>query len=157
MPIWQTQYTMKFVKEYTYNMGAIQGSMNKALGSVAAAVAVGTKLAQKEAMNTEEGLLATEHFHEASADITKLTGEAEEAGKLVESTTKTYDELMAKKPGGKGNTKKSLEERRGKALSEKEAAQRAFDELKDRIEAKVAMKSRAEAIMKRTGRWGGMR
>ena len=112
-------------------MGAIQGSMNKALGAVAAAVAVGNKAIKQEQMNTEEGLLAAEHFHEASADITKLTGESEEAGKLVESTSKAYDELMAKKPGGKGNTKKSLEERRGKALTEKEAAQRAFDELQD--------------------------
>ena len=29
-----------------------------------------------------------------------------------------------------------------KALTEKEAAQRAFDELKDRIEAKIAMRDR---------------
>jgi hypothetical protein len=42
-------------------------------------------------------------------------------------------------------------------MSEKEAAQRAFDELADRIEAKQAMMSRAEKIMKRTGTWGGVR
>lgn len=44
-----------------------------------------------------------------------------------------------------------------KRLTEQEAAQRAFDELADRIEAKKAMMGRAEKIMKRTGTWGGMR
>ena len=50
-----------------------------------------------------------------------------------------------------------LEGKVAKRLSEKEAAQRAFDELADRIEAKKAMMNRAEKIMKRTGTWGGMR
>ena len=56
-----------------------------------------------------------------------------------------------------GKNKKMLEGKAAKRLSEKEAAQRAFDELQDRIEAKKAMMSRAEAIMKRTNTWGGVR
>ena len=56
-----------------------------------------------------------------------------------------------------GKNKKMLEGKVAKRLSEKEAAQRAFDELQDRIEAKKAMMSRAEKIMKRTGTWGGVR
>ena len=42
-------------------------------------------------------------------------------------------------------------------MSEIEAAQRAFDELSDRIEAKKAMKSRAEIMMSKANKWGGIR
>lgn len=37
-------------------------------------------------------------------------------------------------------------------MSEIEAAQRAFDELSDRIEAKKAMKSRAEIMMQKANK-----
>lgn len=56
-----------------------------------------------------------------------------------------------------GKNKKMLEGKVEKRLSEQEAADRAFKELQDRIEAKKAMMSRAEAIMKRTNTWGGVR
>ena len=36
-------------------------------------------------------------------------------------------------------------------MTEIEAAEKAFNELSDRIQAKLAMQARAEAIMKRTG------
>ena len=42
-------------------------------------------------------------------------------------------------------------------MSEIEAAQRAFDELSDRIEAKQAMKNRAELMMSKANKWGGIR
>ena len=42
-------------------------------------------------------------------------------------------------------------------MTEIEAAQRAFEELSDRIEAKQAMKSRAELMMKKANKWGGIR
>ena len=54
-------------------------------------------------------------------------------------------------------TKDDIKTKRKEALTEVKAAQRAFDELADRIEAKKAMMSRAEKIMKRTNTWGGMR
>lgn len=136
-------------------MGAIQGAINSVLGSAAAAAIAGKKMSEKSDMKAEEGLLAQEHFHEASADLTRLKGESAEAGKLVEETNAAYDAAMAKKPGGKGNTKAAIAEKQKKALTEKEAAQRAFDELTDKIEAKQAMKARAELIMKRTGVLGG--
>ena len=56
-----------------------------------------------------------------------------------------------------GKNKAMLEGKAAKRLTEQEAAQRAFDELADRIEAKKAMMSRAEKIMKRTSTWGGVR
>lgn len=56
-----------------------------------------------------------------------------------------------------GPNKTMLEGKVQKRLTEQQAAQRAFDELQDRISAKQAMMSRAEKIMKRTGIWGGMR
>ena len=138
-------------------MGAIQNSINGALGAVAGAVVAGKHMKDVKAKEAEQGLLAKEQYHEAAADITKLKGESEAAGKAVEETSAAYDAAMAKRPGGKGNTKAAIAEKQRKALTEKEAAQRAFDELTDRIEAKIAMKSRAEKIMKRTGTWGGIR
>lgn len=149
-------------------MGAIQNSITGALGAVAGAAVSGKYMkdakAKKEkqdlldkAKDEEQGLLAKEQYHEAAADLTRLSGESKAAGKAVEETSAAYDAAMAKRPGGKGNTKAAIAEKQKKALTEKEAAQRAFDELKDRIEAKLAMQSRAEKIMKRTGTWGGIR
>lgn len=132
-------------------MGAIQGSINSMLNTVAAGAVAGKHFKDKKALETEQGLLAQEQYHEAGADLTKLTGESEIANKVVEETSAAYDVAMAKRPGGKGNTKAAIAEKQKKALTEKEAAQRAFDELQDRIEAKLAMQARAEKIMKRTG------
>ena len=136
---------------------SIQNSINSALGAVAGAAIAGKKMKESAEIKEEQGLLAKEQYHEAKADLTKLEGETVEAGKAVEETSAAYDVVMAKKPGGKGNTKAALAEKRKKALTEKEAAQRAFDELADRIEAKKAMMSRAEKIMKRTSTWGGIK
>ena len=138
-------------------MGAIQNSIVGALGAVTGAAVAGKHMKDVKAKEEEQGLLAKEQYHEAAADITKLKGESEAAGKAVEETSAAYDAAMAKRPGGKGNTKAAIAEKQKKALTEKEAAQRAFDELKDRIESKIAMQARAEKIMKRTGTWGGIR
>ena len=42
-------------------------------------------------------------------------------------------------------------------MSEIDAAKRAFEELSDRIEAKQAMKKRAELMMDKASKWGGIR
>ena len=42
-------------------------------------------------------------------------------------------------------------------MSEIEAAKRAVEELSDRIEAKQAMKNRAELMMKKANKWGGIK
>lgn len=142
-------------------MGAITSAFNQAAGAVAgAAVAIKHVSQQKElkeeaakekaAKDVEQGLLAKEQYHEASADLTKLKGESKEAEDVLNKANSAYEIAMAKKPGGKGNTKEAIAEGQKKALTEKEAADRAFKELADRIEAKKAMMSRAEAIMKRT-------
>ena len=65
--------------------------------------------------------------------------------------------MNAKRTGGKGNTKAALDEKKKAKMSEIEAAQRAFEELSDRIEAKKAMKSRAELMMNKANKWGGIR
>ena len=123
-------------------MGAIQNSINKMSASVAGA-AVGLKHAQeKEALAEEQGLLAKEQYHEASADLSKLEGESSDAEKALKTATEEADALMKS-----GADKETL----AKKLTEKEAADRAFRELADRIEARKAMMSRAEKIMKRTG------
>ena len=142
-------------------MGAITSAFNQAAGAVAgAAVAIKHASQQKELKaeaikekaekDVEEGLLAKEQYHRASADLTKLTGESTEVKDVLNKANSAVEVAMAKKPGGKGNTKAAIAEGQKKALTEQDAAQRAFDELADRIEAKKAIIARAEAIMRRT-------
>ena len=118
-------------------MGA-QKTINSLLGAAATA-AVASEYAG------EKGLLAKEQYHEAGADIIKLTGEQQEAKAALDKAEKA---LGRTKEGSKANLAR---------LTEKEAAERAFQELSDRILAKQAMQSRAEKIMKRTGTWGGVK
>jgi predicted O-linked N-acetylglucosamine transferase (SPINDLY family) len=142
-------------------MGAITNAFNQAAGSVAgAAIAIKHAKQQKE-LKEEQGMLAKEQFHEASADLTKLTGESEEAGKNLEEAAaaeKDAGKFMRSVGRDKSYSKADKAEAKKmykKALTEKEAAERAFNELADRIEAKKAMMDRAEKIMKRTRTWGG--
>ena len=65
--------------------------------------------------------------------------------------------MNAKRTGGKGNTKAALDEKKKAKMSEIDAAKRAFYELSDRIEAKKAMKQRAEIMMSKANKWGGIR
>lgn len=152
-------------------MGAIQGAVNSILGTAARASAgvayVKENAAKAEArekqadeqaaLDQEKGLLAKSQYHEAKADLAGLKGKSEEAGAELERAGAEAASLKDKMPGGKGNTKAALEEKRSKAMTELEAAQMAFDELQDRIDAKKAIMSRTEKIMKRTGTWGGVK
>lgn len=139
---------------------SIQNSLNSMTTTIAGAIAAGKHAEEKKAMKeeaaaekqakaTEQGLLAKEQYHEASADLTKLSHESEQAEAIIN------DKNLAKIASGKDSTGKKITSEQGKfyqsqAISEIEAANRAFEELADRIEAKKAMMSRTEAIMKRT-------
>ena len=135
-------------------MGAINNAFNQAAGSVAAAA---TLIKSSKEQDMSQALLGKEQSYEASADIKnlqeQLTGKKNEWGN-AESDLAI---LNAKKPGGKGNTKASLDEKRQAKMTEIEAAKRAFEELSDRIEAKQAMKNRAELMMKKANKWGGIK
>ena len=135
-------------------MGAINQAFNQAAGSVAAAA---TLIKSSKEQDMSQALLGKEQSYEADADLKvlqeQLTGKKNEWGE-AESDLAI---LNAKKPGGKGNTKASLDEKRQTKMSEIEAAKRAFDELSDRIEAKKAMKQRAELMMDKANKWGGIR
>ena len=135
-------------------MGAINQAFNQAAGSVAAAAAV-IKGAKEQDMS--QALLGKEQYHEADADIKdlqeQLTGKKNEWGN-AESDLAI---LNAKRTGGKGNTKAALDEKKKAKMSEIDAAKRAFEELSDRIEAKQAMKQRAEIMMSKANKWGGIR
>lgn len=135
-------------------MGAINQAFNQAAGTIAAAAAVlkGTK-----ERDMEQALLGKEQVLETDVDIKdlqeQLTTKKNEWGE-AESDLAI---LNAKKPGGKGNTKASLDEKRKTKMSEIEAAQRAFDELSSRIEAKKLMRQRAELMMRKAKKWGGLK
>ena len=135
-------------------MGVINSAFNQAAGSVAAAAAV-IKGAKEQDMS--QALLGKEQYHEADASIKdlqeQLTNKKNEWGEAEGDLTI----LNAKRTGGKGNTKAALDEKKKAKMSEIDAAKRAFEELSDRIEAKQAMKKRAELMMDKASKWGGIR
>ena len=135
-------------------MGAINQAFNQAVGSVAAAAAI-VKGAKEQDMS--QALLGKEQAHEASASIKdlqeQLTSKKNEWGEAEGDLAI----LNAKRTGGKGNTKAALDEKKKAKMSEIDAAKRAFEELSDRIEAKQAMKQRAELMMDKASKWGGIR
>ena len=135
-------------------MGAINQAFNQAAGSVAAAATL-VKGAKEQDMS--QALLGKEQYYEADADIKELQEQL--SGKKNEWGNAESDLaiLNAKKPGGKGNTQASIDEKKKTKMSEIEAAKRAFEELSDRIEAKKAMKNRAELMMKKANKWGGIK
>ena len=131
-------------------MGAIQNSMNQMLGAAAGAAAVGKKVMKEKKLEQEQGLLAKEQYHEAEAEKSDLEVQADEQKNIWGEAEGDLAILQAKRPGGKGNTKAALDEKRMQKMNEIEAAQRAFQNLQDKIEAKKAMMERAQSIMKRT-------
>ena len=135
-------------------MGAINQAFNQAIGSVAAAATL-VKGAKEQDMS--QALLGKEQYHEADADIKELQEQL--SGKKNEWGNAESDLaiLNAKRTGGKGNTKAALDEKKKAKMSEIDAAKRAFEELSDRIEAKQAMKQRAEIMMSKANKWGGIK
>ena len=135
-------------------MGAINQAFNQAAGSVAAAATL-IKGAKEQDMS--QALLGKEQSHEADAAIKdlqeQLSGKKNEWGEAEGDLAI----LNAKRPGGKGNTKAALDEKKKAKMSEIDAAKRAFEELSDRIEAKQAMKKRAEMMINKANKWGGIK
>ena len=135
-------------------MGAINNAFNQAAGAVAGATAL-IKGAKEQDMS--QALLGKEQYHEADASIKNLQEQLSSKKNEWGEAEGDLAILNAKKPGGKGNTQASLDEKRKAKMTEIEAAQRAFEELSDRIEAKQAMKSRAELMMQKANKWGGIK
>ena len=135
-------------------MGAINQAFNQAAGTVAAAAAL-VKGAKEH--DIEQALLGKEQTLESEADIKDLQEQLRTKKNEWGEAESDLAILTAKKPGGKGNTKASLDEKRKTKMSEIEAAQRAFDELSIRLEAKKLMRQRAELMMNKASRWGGLK
>ena len=135
-------------------MGAINNAFNQAVGSVAAASAL-VKGAKEQDM--AQALLGKEQSKEAEAELKNLQPQLSEAKNKWGEAEGDLAILNAKRTGGKGNTKATLDEKKKAKMSEIDAAKRAFEELSDRIEAKKAMKQRAEIMMSKANKWGGIR
>ena len=135
-------------------MGAINNAFNQAAGAVAGATAI-VKGAKEQDMS--QALLGKEQYHEADADIKVLQEQLSSKKNEWGEAEGDLAILNAKKPGGKGNTQASIDEKKKAKMTEIEAAKRAFDELSDRIEAKQAMKKRAEIMMQKANKWGGIK
>ena len=135
-------------------MGAINQAFNQAAGSVAAAATV-IKGAKEQDMS--QALLGKEQYHEADAAIKDLQEQANVKKNEWGEAEGDLAILNAKRPGGKGNTKAALDEKKMNKMSEIDAAKRAFEELSDRIEAKKAMKQRAKLMMSKANKWGGIK
>ena len=135
-------------------MGAINSAFNQAAGAVAGAAAL-VKGAKEQDMS--QALLGKEQSKEAEADIKNLQNSLTEAKNKWGEAEGDLAILNAKRTGGKGNTKAALDEKKKAKMTEIDAAKRAFEELSDRIEAKQAMKQRAELMMDKASKWGGIR
>ena len=135
-------------------MGAINSAFNQAAGAVAGAAAL-VKGAKEQDMS--QALLGKEQSKEAEADIKNLQNQLSESKNKWGEAEGDLAILNAKRTGGKGNTKAALDEKKKAKMSEIDAAKRAFEELSDRIEAKKAMKQRAEIMMNKANKWGGIK
>ena len=135
-------------------MGAINSAFNQAAGAVAGAAAL-VKGAKEQDMS--QALLGKEQSKEAEAELKNLQPQLSEAKNKWGEAEGDLAILNAKRTGGKGNTKAALDEKKKAKMSEIDAAKRAFEELSDRIEAKKAMKQRAEIMMSKANKWGGIK
>ena len=135
-------------------MGAINSAFNQAAGAVAGAAAL-VKGAKEQDMS--QALLGKEQSKEAEAELKNLQPQLSEAKNKWGEAEGDLSILNAKRTGGKGNTKAALDEKKKAKMSEIDAAKRAFEELSDRIEAKKAMKQRAEIMMSKANKWGGIK
>ncbi len=130
---------------------AIQESVNRILGSVAAGAVGLAKAGESSLVKQEQGQLAKAQYSEAKASEKELNLQVEGEKKALEEANKAVEILQNKRPGGKGNTKKAIAEKLGVAMSDKQAAEKSLSVLSDKIEAQRAMMERARLIMKRTG------
>ena len=135
-------------------MGAINQAFNQAAGSVAAAATI-IKGAKEQ--DISQALLGKEQYSEAEAELKDLQPKLSEEKNKWGEAEGDLAILNAKRTGGKGNTKTALDEKKKAKMSEIDAAKRAFEELSDRIEAKKAMKQRAEIMMSKANKWGGIK
>ena len=135
-------------------MGAINQAFNQAVGAVTGAAAL-VKGAKEQDMS--QALLGKEQSKEAEAELKNLQPQLSEAKNKWGEAEGDLAILNAKRTGGKGNTKAALDEKKKAKMSEIDAAKRAFEELSDRIEAKKAMKQRAEIMMSKANKWGGIK
>ena len=135
-------------------MGAINQAFNQAAGSVAAAATI-IKGAKEQ--DISQALLGKEQYHEAEAELKDLQSQLSESKNKWGEAEADLAILNAKRTGGKGNTKAALNEKKEKKMSEIDAAKRSFEELQDKIAAKRAMKQRAEMMIKKADKWGGIK
>lgn len=125
---------------------SIQNSLNSVIGVAATAATAGKKMGEakeaklegaKENLSFSEAELAGAQARQAE------TGLALEGGqKALNEAQSNYNAAMAKRPGGKGNTKKAIAEKRAQALDDLEAAKKAFDVLEKKDIAAKAMTAR---------------
>ena len=135
-------------------MGAINNAFNQVAGAV-----TGAALVYQHARESDisQALLGKEQYKELDADIKNLQSQVSESKNKWDEAEGDLAILNTKRPGGKGNTKAAIEEKKKAKMSEMDAAKRAFEELSGRIEAKKAMRERAEITMNIANKWGGIK
>ena len=125
---------------------SIQNSINSAIGAVAGAVVAGKHAANKKSEAIDK---SKEDLSFSEAELAQAQAQSAETGLALEGGQKSldaaqgaYDAAMAKRYGGKGNTKAKIAEAQEQALNDLTAAQRAFDVLSLKDKAAKAMESR---------------
>lgn len=125
---------------------AIQSAINKVVGTAGVAALALSKEAElkeaklegaKEDLSFSEAELANAQTHQAETKLALEGGQ-----KSVDEAQSAYDAAMAKRPGGKGNTKEAIAEKQAQALDDLEAAKKAFGVLEKKDIAARAMTAR---------------
>ena len=156
--IWQAKSTTKSKKEYTYNMGAVQGSITKAAGAIAiAAKGIGEEkdksieqgekaLVDKANLNTEiEGYNNDEGQKQLDADNAEIAYKA---------AAKTAEDVMAD-PKASGIDKINAAAAAEEKKTDMEMAKKALTELREKRTAAISRLERTNKIIERGRSWGG--
>ena len=142
--ICSTKYSPRSKKEYTYNMGAIQNSINQMAGSVAGAAFGLSHVKNQELAAAEQASLKAPETKEAieglEGDIAKaeldLTNKKTELAGISPDTTDPMERIKAT----------------GLA-SDIAASEKALGILNEKLVARQAMLGRIEKTMHRADRW----
>ena len=138
-----------------------QSGLNQALGAVAGA-SLALKAGQEKITNTKLDLdFSMAELAQAQAHSAESGAALEEAKKETAAKQEAFNKSLLKNPGGKGNTKASIEEAQKKALDDLDAAKRAENVLNKKHFANEAMvyrfKNRVSVLQDRLNKLGGIR
>lgn len=149
---------MRLKKEYTYNMGAIQGSITKAAGAIAiAAKGIGEEkdkaIEQGEKSLVDKANLTTE-IEGYNQDEGQKQLDVDNAEIAYKSAAKAAEDTMSD-PKASGMAKINATALAEEKKTDMEMAKKALTELQEKRTAAISRLERTNKIIERGRSWGG--